>query len=81
MDFPSIGTVKFAAAITPHDSNNLPAPTRGIYVGGAGNITAVMMDGGVVLFTAVPVGTILPIQCNRVNASGTTATLLVGLSN
>jgi hypothetical protein len=83
MEYPSIGTAKFAAPITPGDTAaaNLPAPTKGIYVGGAGNITAVMMDGTPVLFAAVPVGTILPIQCNRVNATGTTATALVGLSN
>jgi hypothetical protein len=69
---------KFAAAITPHDSTNLTAVTRAIYVGSAaGNITAII-NGSPVLFVAVPIG-ILPIQCSRVNATGTTSTNLVAL--
>ena len=56
---------------------------RAIYVGGAGNI-ALSKDGvlAAVTLTAVPVGTILPIQLDqgRVMATNTTATLLVGLA-
>jgi hypothetical protein len=81
MIYPAIACARAAFSITPHNSNNFPTPARGVYVGGAGNITALMMDGTVVLFTAVPVGTILPIECARINSTGTTATLLVGLSN
>jgi hypothetical protein len=68
-----------AFAITPSDTVLFANDTRGIYVGGAGNITVLMQGGGVVLFTAVPAGTILPIRADRVNATGTTATALVGL--
>lgn len=56
-----------------------------LYVGAAGNITVVMLSdkakaGPVtVLFTAVPVGTILPIRCTRVMATGTAASALVAL--
>lgn len=68
------------AAITPSDSTNLPVPTRAIYVGGAGAISAVMRSGGnSVTFAAVPVGTVLEISVVRVNATGTTATNLVAL--
>lgn len=55
-------------------------PVRGIYVGGAGNIALVPQTGAAaVVFTAVPVGTILRVGAVRVNATSTTATLLVGL--
>ena len=66
-----------AKAITPSDTadNTFSA----IYVGGAGSVTVVMESGDTVLFTAPPVGTILPIRVKKVNATGTTATLLVGL--
>jgi len=80
MQFVPNPVARYAFPITPSDTVNLQATARGIYVGGAGNITAVMMDGTVVLFTAVPVGSILPVEVNRVNATGTTATALVGLA-
>ena len=68
-----------AFAITPHDSTDFEQVTRGIYVGGAGNIVAVMSDGTAVTFTGALVGTILPIRARRVNSTNTTATNLVGL--
>ena len=74
-----IATSKKAVAITPHDTTLLSARTKAIYVGGTGNITIVNPDGTTCLFTAVPQGTILPVDCKRVDATGTTATLLVGL--
>lgn len=68
------------AAITPHNSTDLDEPTRAVYVGGAGNIAAVMPDGGsAVVFTAVPAGTVLPIQVRRINSTSTTATDLIAL--
>ncbi len=66
-------------SITPHDSTNFTKLCRGIYVGGAGNITLITAKGTVQLFTAVPVGWILPVRATRVNSTGTTATALVGL--
>lgn len=65
--------------ITPHDSTNLPAGCRGIYVGGAGNVVLVGDDGVAKTFTAVPVGTFMPCGPIRVNSTNTTATLLLGL--
>ena len=68
-----------AVAITPHASTNFTdGACHAIYVGGAGNITAIV-DGAVALFTAVPVGTVLRIRATRVNAVGTTATAMVAL--
>lgn len=68
-----------AAAITTSDTATSDDPTRGIYVGGSGNIKVDMVSGGTVTFSAVAAGTILPIQVTRVYATGTTATLLIGL--
>ena len=72
-------TCNVAIAVTPSDATSFTSGAcKGIYVGGAGNITAIV--GGVaVLFTAVPVGAILPIAATRVNATGTAATALVAL--
>lgn len=70
---------EYAAAITPSDTVSLTGVTRAVYVGGTGNITAVMSNGDVVLFTAVPVGTVLPIRCTRINTTATTATALVAM--
>lgn len=68
------------AAITPSDTVDLANITRGIYVGGAGDIT-INFQGSetAVLFAAVPQGIILPVRATRVKATGTTATNLVGL--
>ena len=73
------GGFRNAAVLTPHDSNNESFEFQSIYVGGTGNITVVLQDDTTVLFSAVPVGTILPIAGKRVNATGTTATLMVGI--
>ena len=70
---------EYAAAITTSDTVSLTGVTRAVYVGGAGNITAIMSNGDTVLFSAVPVGTVLPIRCTRINATATTATLLIAM--
>ena len=54
-------------------------PTRAIYVGNSGNLKVDMVSGGTVTFSNLTAGTLLPIQVVRVYATGTTATLLIGL--
>lgn len=66
-------------AITKHDTNDFAFVSRGIYVGGTGDVSAVMADGTVLTFSAVPAGTLLPIRCKRVNSTNTTATLMLAL--
>ena len=73
------GPASHFAAVTPHNSTNLAVPTRALYVGTTGNVTAVSESGEVVLFKAVPAGAILPVVVIRVNATGTTATDIVAL--
>jgi hypothetical protein len=67
-----------AIAVVPSNSVNLAYPSV-IYVGGAGNVTVVTAQGDVVTFTAPAVGSVLPVQVTRVNATGTTATALVAI--
>lgn len=71
---------KSGVAITPHDSTDiLGGVVQGLYIGGAGNVTVVWADGTTSLLTAVIVGQTYPVVIRRVNATGTTATALVGL--
>ena len=68
-----------AIAVTPSDATDFTSGRcDAIYVGGAGNITAIV-GGTAVLFTAVPVGTVLRISATRVNSTATTATAMVAL--
>jgi len=66
-------------AVTPSDTLDLPFLAAGLWVGGVGAVTLVTPYGTTLTFTAVPAGTFLPMCASRVNATGTTATLLVAL--
>jgi hypothetical protein len=73
-----------ASAITPSDTvninlnTNLPDSTDAIWVGGAGIVVAVLTNDRTANFTCTA-GTLLPIKAKRVNATTTTATLMVAL--
>lgn len=68
-----------AFAITPADDTDLAYVTRALYIGGEGDVEVITLGGETVIFSAVPVGAILPIQCSRVKDGNTTATLILGL--
>ena len=70
---------KTAVAITLSNSTTYAPLLDALYVGGAGNISIVDASGTTVLFTAVPAGSILPINCSRVRLTDTTASAIVGL--
>ena len=72
-------TAHDAFAVTTDDNSDLPRIARGLYVGGAGDITLVTFRGTEVAFVGVSAGTILPVVARRVKATGTTATDVVGL--
>ena len=77
-------SAEHAFAITPHDSTNFDYDCRAIYVGVTGDIVAVMRNGkslgdATVTFKNAQQGSVIPIQCIRVNSTSTTATDLVGL--
>lgn len=67
-----------AVAVTPSDATVLRT-TRGLYIGGAGNVAVTMFSGDVVTFTAPVLGTILPLVVTKVMATNTSATLIVAL--
>lgn len=73
------GTARKLVAITPADTD-LTNVVNALYVGGAGNVAIMAADdSAAVTLTAVPAGSIIPIQCKRVMATNTTATGIVGL--
>lgn len=73
---PAIGGI----AVTPHDSTVIAVPrVRGLWVGGAGNLSLLMGNGTTILLEGVLAGSLIPVNVKRVNATNTTATLIVAL--
>lgn len=67
-----------AAVVTPNDSTDLAEVTRGVFVGGAGNLNVNMAGTGTSLtITGVPAGAFLPISVARIRSTSTTATNIV----
>lgn len=67
-------------AITTSDTVDFPEGVTGaVWVGGAGNVVAVMQNNLTVTFTGVTAGAVLPIAARRINATNTTATNMVAL--
>ena len=67
------------ADIVPNNTVDFERVTRGIYVGGAGNLRVTFVGGQTVTLFNVVAGMIYPLRVSRVWATGTTATNLVGL--
>jgi hypothetical protein len=69
----------FSSFLTAVPSDSAPVNCRAVYVGGAGDVSVQAKGGTVVVFKAVPVGTILPVGLDggTLRATGTTATLMV----
>lgn len=67
-------------AVTPSDTAVFRKMASALYVGGTGDVTVRTEAGTSLLFSAVPVGAILPVRCDKVMATGTTATLIVALT-
>lgn len=63
-----------AADVTPSDSSDLAVFSRALYIGGAGNVSVVMLGGQTITFNGVPAGTLLPFRVRQVRSTGTTAT-------
>jgi phage tail sheath gpL-like len=69
-----------AIAVTPSDTADLVNQARALWIGAGGNVTVNMAQTGAsITFTAVPAGTLLLGNINRVLATGTTAASLVAL--
>ncbi len=67
-----------SVAVTPADTDLVDGTARGLYVGGAGNVTIMNPDGTTVQFVGVLAGTWMPVMCRQVRAA-TTATSIVAL--
>ena len=65
--------------VVPDDGAILPFESRALWVGGGGNLTVTMSEGGSVTFQGVPAGTLLPVSVSQVLATGTSATAIVAL--
>ncbi len=69
--------IPFGSAVAVAKSDSTAVDYRALYIGGLGDVTVTTVGGDVVTFSAVPVGTILPVHVTRVMAA-TTATLIIG---
>jgi hypothetical protein len=66
-------------AITPSDATDISFTVRQIYVGVGGDITVIDSAGNTVTHVGVPQGSYIgPFAVDRVKATGTTASSLVG---
>ena len=68
------------AAVTPSDTESFTVPATALFVGVGGTVVAINSVGDPVRFLNVANGTVLPITTYRVNATNTTATDIVALS-
>jgi hypothetical protein len=76
---PPPGPSPDAFTVTPSDSVAFTTAARWLYVGSGGNVTLITSKGTTVLFANTQIGELLPIGCQQVMATGTTATLMLGL--
>jgi hypothetical protein len=67
-----------AEAVVPADDGNLDE-TRGLYIGGAGDLKVDMASGDTVTFTGIAGGVVHPLRVVRVYDTGTTATNILAL--
>ena len=67
-----------AESVTPHDTNKIEQ-TRGLYIGGAGDVVVTMADGNDATFTSLSAGIVHPLQVIRVKSTNTTATNILAL--
>lgn len=74
-DFPATE----AAAVVPHNTNELSYVTRGLYVGTGGDVKVTMRGGQAVTFPNVQAGTLLPFRVKIVWATGTSASDIVAV--
>jgi hypothetical protein len=64
-----------AVTVTPSNSDDLPAASTAIFVGGAGNLKVTMLGGEILTFNNVPIGW-HPIRVTRVWTSSTATNII-----
>ena len=65
--------------VTPNDSTDFAVNFRSVWIGGAGNVVIVTDDGVAVTYQGAAAGSTIPMRGKRINATGTTATNMVGM--
>lgn len=78
-DIAQIGPARNAVAVTPNDSADLTAVTRGVMVGVSGNVSVNMSGSGSAVVLPLTAGQLYPIAVSRILATGTTATGIVAI--
>lgn len=68
---------RLGAAVTPHDTNELPIYAKALYVGVAGDVKLTTIDGSTITIKAI--AGLLPVTAKVVFSTGTTATNIVAL--
>ncbi len=66
--------------IAPNDNTNLVRATRALYVGQTGNVRVRTLAGQDVTFANLQGGALYPLRVQRIFATGTTASDIIGLS-
>ena len=65
-------------ALTKSDTTKFQ-PTRGLYVGGAGDVAVVDLSGNSVTLVGALAGSVLPVRVVQLLATGTSATSVVAI--
>lgn len=65
-------------SITPSDSSSIE-PTRGLYLGTAGDVRIQDLAGNDVVISSLQAGVVHPVQCQQVFATNTTASDILGV--
>lgn len=68
-----------AAAVTPHNTNELAIWSRGLYIGVSGDVAVTTVNGDEVTFVGLAAGIIHPIRAKVVKSTGTTATSILAV--
>lgn len=79
MDPTKLIVARDAVQVIKSDTVIFSPPLNGVWVGDAGAVRIITPAGSDVLFSAVPAGTLLPIQAKQVMSTNTVSTLFVGL--
>jgi hypothetical protein len=73
------GTSKAYVVYTASAQTSNGNPGCNLYIGGAGNVRVTTIGGDIVTFSAVIVGSVLPVQVIKLHSTGTSATLIDAL--
>lgn len=74
-----ISPARGGITVTPGDAAELTQTSRALYVGQGGDVSVVMADGDILVFEAVPSGSLLPVRAAIVRATGTSASGILAL--